>query len=154
PDSGGTFAGSFYDFDPSPAVDTRQRVTIGAFQTISLGLEWDNPFYTTSGVVTDLNYQLINSAGAVVAAGSTNNRANQTPFEFLSFTNVGLAAQFDLMIQLSAGPTPGRIKYVNFGANNYGPMIINEYATNSPTVVAHAAAVNAISVGAVPYFDH
>src|SRR5206468_3156584 len=55
----------------------------------------------------------------------------------------------DLAIAKFGGPDPGRIKFVNYG----DPMIFNEHATNSPAIVPHAAQVNALAVGAVPYFN-
>lgn len=150
-DSGGVFSGSFHDFNPAAGVDTRQRITIPNGQTISLALQWDDPYYTASGVDTDVDIFLVNPNNQQVVAGAfDDNIANQTPFEFLQFTNntasTGTTA-FDLMIQRFSGPSPGRIKYINYGGN----VTITEFNTASGTIFGHAASANAIAVGAAPY---
>ncbi|MDJ0756479.1 MAG: choice-of-anchor D domain-containing protein [Ardenticatenaceae bacterium] len=139
----------FHDFDPSGVVDIAQRVTIGNGQTIQLVLQWDDPFYTTSGVDTDLDLYLFDTSGNVVAASQFPNIAIQGPFEILSFTNNGVTAGFDIAIVLDIGPAPGRIKYINFGSD----IFINEHDTQSPTVSSHAAAAGAQAVAAAFYAD-
>jgi subtilisin family serine protease len=117
-------------------------------QTIRFSLQWDDPFYTTNGVDTDLDFYVL-SGNNVVLSSFNNNISNQTPFEFIGARYTGSSPlNLDVVIQLDAGPEPGRIKYVNFGSN-----IASEYAFNAPTVVPHAAAVNARAVAAVPYYD-
>jgi Subtilase family/RTX calcium-binding nonapeptide repeat (4 copies) len=144
-------SGTFHDFDPSAGVDTRQNITLQPGQTITLSFQWNDPFYTTDGVKTDLDLYLVRSGtNTLLARADDFNITTQTPYEILSYTNSGLTAlQADLMIQRYAGPSPGRIKYVNFGDAN----IFNEYVTNSSTIFGHAAAVNAKAVGAVNYFE-
>jgi Subtilase family/RTX calcium-binding nonapeptide repeat (4 copies)/Calx-beta domain len=149
------FAGSYHDFDPGAGVDTRQSITLGNNQQIILTLQWDDPFYTVNGVDTNLNFFLVDGGTNNVLASSTlNNIANQIPNERFGFTNnTGATRSYDILIQNVAGPNPGRIKYVNYGANSNGTITINEFATNSSTVIPHSAAVNGRSVGAVNYFD-
>jgi hypothetical protein len=119
-------------------------------------LQWDQPFYTTSGVTTDLDIYLVNHAtGQVVADAASDNIANQTPLELLSFQNntaVTGTTQFDVVISKFAGPDVGRLKYVNFGANSSGPITFNEYATHSPTITPHSASADAMSVVAAPFY--
>lgn len=139
----------FHDFDPTGIVDIAQRVTIGSGQTIQLVLQWDDPFYTTSGVDTDLDLYLFDTNGNVVATSQFPNIAIQGPFEIMSYTNNGVTAGFDIAIALDTGPAPGRIKYINFGSD----IFINEHDTQSPTVSAHAAAAGAQAVAAAFYAD-
>ncbi|MEM7580722.1 MAG: cadherin domain-containing protein, partial [Cyanobacteria bacterium P01_A01_bin.80] len=148
-------SGNFYDFDPSSNTDTRQRITIPDGDKITLSFQWDDPFFTTNGVDTDLDIFLLNAAtGEIVASSEEDNISNQTPSEFFSFTNNTGQTDFDVAIELLAGPEPGRIKYIPFDLSSDNPSeIYQEFATNSSTVFAHPAAKNAFAVGAVPYFD-
>jgi Ca2+-binding RTX toxin-like protein len=57
------------------------------------------------------------------------------------------------MIQLYAGPAPGRIKYIPFGLGSNPAAIYHEFATNSPTIFGHATATNASAVAAVPFYN-
>lgn len=147
-DAGG-FAGSFVDFDTSAGVDTRQLITLNNGQRFRPSLQWDDPFYTASGVDTDLNIFLVDVGTTTIVASSTNNNpALQTPWELFDFTNSsGSSKQYELLIQVVTGPDPGRIKYVNFGSSG----VVSEYLTNSPTVNPHAAATYGAGVAAVFY---
>ncbi|VEP17118.1 conserved hypothetical protein [Hyella patelloides LEGE 07179] len=148
-DSESFFDDRFHDFDPGEGVDTRQSITIDGGATVRLSLQWDDPFYTSDGVDTDLNIFLLESGTNNVVAGSTlDNKEAQIPVEVLGFTNPSDTAQeYDVAISLSAGAEPGRIKYVNFGSS----VDFNEFGTNSPTIIGHAAAVNAQAIGAARY---
>jgi hypothetical protein len=144
-------AGSlYYDFDLGVGTDTRQRITLSNGQIFTPSLQWDDPFYTTNGVDTNLDIFLLNASNNVVASSADNNILNQTPVEILDYrNNTGSTQNYDVVIRLTAGPAPGRIKYVNFGNN----LSTAEYPLNAPTVDGHPAAVNARAVAAVPYFD-
>jgi Ca2+-binding RTX toxin-like protein len=145
---------TFYDFDPGSGVDTRQRITIPNGGQVQFSLQWDDPFFTTNGVDTDIDVFLVNGAtNQIVASSVDNNIANQTPSEFFNFVNNTGQTNFDVTIQLYAGPAPGRIKYIPFGLGSNSTAIYQEYATNSPTIFGHPAATNASAVAAVPYFD-
>jgi len=146
-DSG--FAGSFVDFDPTAGADSRQLISLANGQRFRPALQWDDPFYTVSGVDTNLNLFLVEAGTTtVVASTTTNNITTQSPAEILDFTNgTGSSQQYELLIQVVAGPDPGRVKYVNFGSSG----VISEYQTNSPTVNPHAAATHGAGVAAVFY---
>lgn len=145
-------AGSFYDFNPGALLDTRQNISIPVGQTVRLTMQWDDPWFTTSGVDTDLDIFLVQN-NVVVASSERNSLLNQIPSEFVEFTNNTGSVNFEVVIQKIAGPNPGQLKYVNFGRNNFAAMSFNEYGTNSPTAISHAGAKGAIGVGAVPYYD-
>jgi Ca2+-binding RTX toxin-like protein len=150
-DSEEFFSNTFHDFDPSAGVDTRQSITIPEDATVLLSFQWDDPFYTTDGVDSDLNFFLLESGTNNVLAGSADaNIVNQIPFEFIGLTNTsGSDLVVDLAITLFEGPEPEIIKYVNYGDD----IIFNEFETNSSTVVGHPNATNAQAVAASPYFD-
>lgn len=149
-----SISGEFYDFDLGSGVDTRQRITIPNNNRVRLSLQWDDPFYTNNGVDTDLDVFLVNgTTGAIVEQSTYNSIANRTPLEFLDFTNDTGQTNFDVLIRKKSGATPGRIKYIPFGLSSNPANIYQEYGTNSSTIFGHAAATNALAVGAVPYFN-
>ena len=151
-DSIDSISGQFYDFDFTNGVDTRQRITIPENKRISLSLQWDDPFYTSNGVDTDLDVFLVNAdTGSIVEQSSQDNLTNQTPLEFLVFTNNTGQTNFDVLIRKKSGPAPGRIKYIPFSLGYKSDKIYQEHRTNSPTIFGHKAATNAFAVGAVYY---
>ncbi len=137
----------FYDFDPSAAADTRQRVFIGSGTSVAIELQWDNPFHTTGGVTSDLDFYLVRAGtNEVVAQSALDNikdvdaNGHQMPREHLEYANTGPDAEFDLMIRLRPGPNaPSRIRWVNFTDSDRQFRVL-EYATDSSPVIAHAAA--------------
>ena len=149
--------GNFYDFDPSDKVDTRQLITIPNGDGVEFDFQWDDPFYTTNGVDTDLDIYLINATtGEIVASSAEKNISSQTPFESFFFENNTDQTDFEVAIKLFDGPEPGRIKYIPFGLGGFNSdpaTIYQEFATNSPTIFGQPAAINASAVAAAPYYD-
>lgn len=146
---------SFYNFNAGGAMDPRMTFSIASGQAIILTTQWDQPYYTVNGVTTDIDVFLIdNLTGTVVAGSASNNLANQVPYETFGYQNpYGYARSYSLVINKFTGPTPGRIKFVNYGANNYGVVNFGIYSTNSPTTINHGNVPEAMSVGAVPFYD-
>ncbi len=145
-------AQQYYNYNPTGTAANMQSLTLLSGQSLSLGLQWDQPYYTTTGVTTQLNMFLLSTAGAVVASATTNVIANQEPFQFLNYTNSGgSSVNYSLVIEKVSGPTPGRINYQNFGDGD--DVTFNNYATNSATITPHSAAVNAFSVAAAPAYS-
>lgn len=152
PDSDGLFGGMFHDFDPGEGVDTRQLITILPGGFVNFALQWDDPFYTTDGVDTDLDIFLVEPGTTnILDALPQDNITNQTPFEDLIFGNpTSSPIEAEVLIRLSSGAEPGRFKYINaFGFD----VEINEFGPNSSTIFGHTAAANGRSVGAVDYFN-
>jgi subtilisin family serine protease len=135
----------YYDFGGG---NVRQSATInGGFIA---GFQWDQPFFTVSGVTSNLDiYYMVHNSNSIITSATTNNIATQTPLE----VPPGLSGSgtFDIVIRLRAGPAPGRIKYVNFGSNSFGPATFVP-ATHSPTITPHAGSANAMAVAAAPYY--
>ncbi len=150
--------GAWYDFDQSSKTIVNQRLVITNFQYIKLSLQWDDPFYTTSGVDTNVDmylYRIDPVKGTIdptpVAKADVDNIATQTPVELLFYQNQTANTGtnlFTLRIKVN-GQVPGRIKWVNYGST----LSHVDYATNSPTVSQHAGATNAEAVAAAPYFN-
>jgi Ca2+-binding RTX toxin-like protein len=154
-DSGtnGCNGGVLHDFDPGPGVDTTQQITIAAGSTITLSFQWNQPFFTVSGLpgsANNMDICLLDNTNTVVANGNNNNVGND-PVEVRSFTNPAMSANTTFSIQISriSGANPGRMKWVDFGQS--GGVTVNQFATNSPTIIAHANATNAEAVGAAFY---
>jgi len=139
-----------HDFDPGPGVDTRQLLTIPPASGADFVLQWDDPFYTTSGVDTNLNILFLKpGTNQVVGAGLDNNLTSQEPLEMVSLFNATFTSQqVEVVIQLVQGPAPTRLKYLYFGE-----VTIEEFATNSSTIWGHPMAAGAMAVGAINYFD-
>ncbi|MFN4260382.1 MAG: S8 family serine peptidase [Gemmataceae bacterium] len=144
--------GEVHDFNPSAIVtDITQSISIPAGQTIIIGFQWDQPFFSVSGfpgAATDMDIYLVNAAGtAVLAAATTNNILAGDPLEILVFTNTtGTTLNANLVISRFFGLAPNLMKYVIFRGGT-----INEYATNSSTVIGHHNAAGTIAVGAAFY---
>ena len=143
-------AGALQDFDPSAAVDTRQQITVPAGTTATLILQWDDPFYTVGGVTHNFDVRIYDAAGMLVKSGTTNNPATQQPLEIVRWTGSGTGV-YQVEIERVVGSGSSMLKYIL--STNSAAGSIDEFATQSGTVVGHAAAVGAIAVGAVPYYS-
>ncbi|UCC65461.1 MAG: S8 family serine peptidase, partial [Anaerolineae bacterium] len=145
--------GDAHDFDPGPGVDEFQSVTIPEGATLKLSFQWDQPFFAVSGSpgsANDLDIYLVDDPPTTVLASSAGRNVGGDPLEIFNYTNPGPATAFNIVIEkyvTAGGPDPDLIKYVDFG----GVIIVNEYATDSSTVVGHANADGAVAVGAAPY---
>ena len=145
---------SYYNFNPGGIANDRQTFSLTSEQGVILSLEWNQPYYTVSGVTSNLTIYILNHmTGAVVASSTDDAIANQTPNQIIGFQNASPSTNtFDVVIQLAAGSAPSRLKYENFGSNEFGDVAFN-FATNSDTVNPHSASANAMSVAAAPFFD-
>ena len=157
------FGASFKAGGPA---DTRQHFSIPKTDNLRLILEWSDPFYTTKGVKTDLDMYLVKTRpGGVVLKGDTvavstdNNLADQTPLEYLNYTNNNdTDTEFDLVINRRAGTAdPARVKYISYGSDlTDDPKATRgihlNYFTHSSTVTGHHAASGVMSVAAAPSY--
>ncbi|UYZ61512.1 S8 family serine peptidase [Hymenobacter weizhouensis] len=140
-------AGVAHDFGGG---DILQEITIPARGTLRLALQWDDPFFSASGVngaQTDLDMYLVFN-GRLLPFFSRNANIGGDPFEFVNIvSNSNVPLTVSLLIVKAAGPDPSVIKYLNFGS---APVAV-QYDTKSSTLVGHANAENAIAVGAAAY---
>ncbi len=155
-DSGSDFfGGDMHDFDPSSGVDFTQQITIPAGVTLTITLQWDDPFGSLPGAVaqadTDLNLFLINSAFTTfLATSTTNNLTTGDPYEVISYQNTtGSDLTTNLVITHNSGPNPGFLKYVCWTND----VTIDEYDTASGTIVGHANSEGAITCGAAAFYN-
>lgn len=151
----GSRAAARLNFDVSGATtDVTQRIALTNGQTFFPTLEWSDPYYTASGVKTDLDMYLIavrnGVAADTVARSDDDNIKSQTPLEILDYVNdvsSSSTTAFDFVVVRRANTAnPARLKYVDNGS--YGAT---EWKTSSPTIVGHPAAASAQAVAAVPY---
>lgn len=138
-----------HDFNPGAGVDIRQSISIPAFGSAQVMLQWDDPFYTNTGVDTDISV-LVYRAGTNTLLGEIDedNVQFQVPSEIFTIGAGVSPANLDLVFRVKSGPAPGRIKYTVWGS-----MVMNEYADTGSTIMGHPAAVGAMAVGAVDYDD-
>jgi hypothetical protein len=159
----GLSGGPLHDFDPGIGEDVFLDVTVPVGENVVFVLQWDEPFFSVSGAPgssRDVDLLLAGSGAGLnrVLAASLANNLGGDPLEILSFTNGGTIdidgipgadTQFNLLIELFAGTPPQRLKFIYF---DDGGVSINEFPTDSPTVVGHANATGALAVAAAPYF--
>jgi len=144
----------WFDFDDGPGTDARQLIQLARDQSLSIMLQWDDPFYTTSGVRNDLDIYIVEAGTNEILTpnfGEDDNILNQTPTEFVYYqNNTNNFLSVEVMIHRTQGFGPQRLKYINFGSN----VFVAEYDTRSPTVTAHGSGDGGLAVAAAPYFNH
>ncbi|WP_372835121.1 S8 family serine peptidase, partial [Puniceibacterium confluentis] len=145
--------GKLHDFDPGAGVDFTQQVTIPGFSTFSLGLQWDDPFSSVNaasgGAVSDYDILVTDTLPSSVFVNVSSSVIGGDPFEVTSITNNGAAAAVaNFVITHVSGPATNQLKYVMFRT---GGTTIDEFRTDSSTVVGHSNANSAISTGAAYY---
>jgi hypothetical protein len=93
-------------FSSGGTSDTRQHFSIPKGGTLVIALQWSDPFYTKSGVKTDLDMYLVKTRangvglkGDTVAVSGNDNLRSQTPSEIFGYTNNNdTDTEFDLII--------------------------------------------------------
>jgi hypothetical protein len=140
------FTGAAHNFGNG---DVMQRIglTEGVYTIV---LQWEDQFYTVgsvgNGTQNDFDIFLTNESG-VILFGFNRNNAGGDPVEVLPFTVVGGNAVANLIITRVSGTGSPLLKYVVYR----GDLLIAEYNTSSGTIVGHANAAQAMTVGAVLY---
>jgi hypothetical protein len=143
------------DFDPSGETDTTFGITVEAGETLTVDLQWGEPWY---GVDTDLDAFLLSGIGNVLAQsveGNSGPKGTQRPVEIVQWTNsAGSARTVQLAVNRFSGGDP-RVKFILM--ENGGGVSATEYPASSggdvvgPSIFGHAGAAAAISVAAVPF---
>ncbi len=147
--------GRMHDFDPGPGVDLYQSITVPVDTVLNVALQWDQPF-GGSGPDNDHDIVLLDETGGVYFTLSANdNITTGEGWEVLQFQNaevLGYGEKFTLIITYddvdSQGPPATLLKTVVFGS-----ATIDEFATNSSTLMGHANAAGAQAVGAAFFAD-
>ena len=149
----GGITGTFQDFDPNGGVTTQLPVTVTSGGL--LDFQYDQPWYTTGGVTSQVNIYFIDSNGTVVKSGIANNIASQ-----LSQQVVDLSAfsgqTLSMAVQVASGAAPVHIMaYQAYNNSNmqFSQQFGNAGGTTYPTTKSHNAGINTIGVGAVNVRD-
>jgi len=147
------FTADWFDFDPGAGTDFLNEFTLTNGEAINISFQWDDPFLTHSpvGADTDLDFVVYEAGTSTpVATGVLDNIANGDPVEIIQFRNTtGVTQSYEIAIYRFAGPTPGRIKWVDFDEGSRD----TEWATFSGTSTGHSSAEGALGVGAAAYFN-
>lgn len=152
------------DFDPSvEGVDTTFGVTVAGEETLSVDLQWAQPW---EGVTTDLDAYLLAPGGEILAeAEDFNVKSTQRPFEFFSWTNPSAAPR---TVRIAIDRCGSSCDAVNGGdegsprlklalLQNGGGVVATEYESSAgedvvgPTIFGHNGAEDAVSLGAIRY---
>lgn len=158
------YAAHCMDFDPEPAaVDTTFGVTVSAGATLTVDLQWAQPW---NGVSTDLDVYLLDSGNAVLTKSEFFNvSSTQRPFEFLIWENSSGTEQTvriainrcDTVCDETGNGDGGMPRLKLTLLQNGGGVTGTEFPESSggdvvgPTIFGHNGAAAAISVGAVRY---
>ena len=148
---GGFFGGTAHDFNPGAGVDVFQKITCHAGDESTIVLQWDNPYPSLGGPppAADVDVYLLDNPPTQVLASSTDRHSPGDPVEIFEVICDSTFSANLMIVKHSGTPTSlTKIKYVNFGRG----VSIDEYDTQSATIVGHPNAAGAIATGASAYF--
>jgi large repetitive protein len=145
----GVGTGTFFNFNPNGGTMTNLPITATAGGLFAL--QWDDPFYTTNGVVTNVFAFVLDANNNVVASGTTNAIANQRPEQIVQ---IPAAGNYTLVLQVQSGPNPGTIRFNQIGDQDitFTQPFGNAGNVLFPTSFGHNADPNAVGTGAVPWW--
>lgn len=147
--------GTFHSFG-SGSQPLLQHFSLAPGQTLDMSFQWDAAFLEGGSSLPQ--YQVPNEVDVLITDANGNqlikrfgDNTEQTgeALQRVVFTNDGTLGtnDFAMAFQLVNGPAPTRLKWIRFDDN--APA---QYQ-GAGTIFGHAAARNAITVGAVPYND-
>lgn len=145
----GGLSGRWMNFNPNGGTQTTLPVTVRAAGAPVI-FQWDNPYYVTNGVTSDLDIYFLDASGNIVAQSQTNNILQGTPLEI-----IGLPANAASMaIRVNPGsPDVGRVGVIVLGdAARFDTTFGGAGGTTYATTFGHPTATEAIGVGAVPWW--
>ncbi len=150
-------SGTFMNFNPTPGqTSTELPISItGTSQNnpAIFDFQFDQPWYTSNGVTSQVNMYLLDSSGNVVASGTTDTTATQQPWQF--FGEVG-DGNYYVAIQLVKGPAPNYVQFRNFNENvtvQVSSQFGSAGSTYYPSTGGHDTDPYAIGVAAMPWWD-
>ena len=144
-------SGTYMNFDPSGSTTSAQLGINVYTPDTGIVLQFDQPFYTTSGVTSNVEIDILNAAGTVVAQGNANNVAMQQPTQITGRLPAGL---YTVAIKVDSGPAPGHVVF--YATGDGGFSVDTKYGaaggTYYPSTTGHNSGAQTISVGAVPFW--
>lgn len=148
--------GRMHDFDPGVGVDLYQSVTVPIGSRLIVAMQWDEPF-GGPGARIDHDIVLLDETGGFYFEISANdNVTTGEGWEVLQFENhefLGYGSLFNIIItydDVDSRDLPATLlKTIIFGSG----ITLNDFATNSGTLIGHANAAGAAAVGAAFFND-
>ena len=147
--------GRMHDFDPGPAQHLFQSITIPYNATLTIALQWDEAFGYAR---TDHDVVLLDATGSAwYEFGANDNVSTGEGWEVLQFTNDEFlgpgTTEFTIAITYddvdSIGPPANLLKAIYYGNG----VTINDFPSDSSTLIGHANAAGATAVGAAFFRD-
>jgi len=161
---------TFQNFNPNGGTPVTALPITVTSPSDGIGFQYDDPYYST--VAHDLRIYLLDAAGNVVAADTTNHLQTNMPFSVIqapvTAANPGgqiPAGNYQVVIQLFANaaanvPVVSTVGHVFFYDVSDGNNILinqslfgNAGGTFYPTTRGHADSAAAIGVGAIAFWD-
>ncbi|MGN6816870.1 MAG: S8 family serine peptidase [Solirubrobacterales bacterium] len=140
------------DFNPEAPTDRTFGIKVEPGEVLTVDLQWAEPW---EGVETDLDAILLDANGNVLTGSAESNEETQRPLEIVQWENKSASTQtVQLVINRFSGPG-ARLKFILL--ENGGGVSEVEYPRSGggdvvgPTIMGHAGAASAISVGAMRY---
>lgn len=150
------YLNSTYDVHKFGGSDYTQQITVAGKTTVSLVLQWDNPFTSVTGgagPTADLDLFILRNGGIVTSSTSSNTFGGDA-YEIVQFYNNSSSSRtYDIVVGKDknlSSTSPSRIAYVYFAD---GDVSIDEYATKSATCYGQSNASLAGAVGAAYYLN-
>jgi subtilisin family serine protease len=149
--------GTMHDFDPGPEEDLYQHVTIPIDATLTVAMQWDQPF-GGPGAVTDHDIVLLDETGGTYFTISANDNVmtgeGWEALQFINSAELGHGTEFSIIMtydEIDSSPDPPAtlVKLVFFGEG----IVIHDFPTDSSTLFGHANAAGAEAVGAAFFED-
>ncbi|WP_437970614.1 hypothetical protein WMF04_15560 [Sorangium sp. So ce260] len=163
----GESGGTRHDFDPGARVDDLQRVSASAGSRTVVAFNWDQPSLSANGrrgSQSDMDLIFYHMNGEPVeectpdlaqvvcqTAGIANNLGRDAVEVARLVNRSGEAMDFQIGLELVAGPKPDLMKYVWF--NVAGTFSVEEFDTRSSTTYGHSNAAGAEAVGAAAWYQ-
>jgi hypothetical protein len=140
------------DFNPEAPTDRTYGIKVEPGEVLTVDLQWAEPW---EGVETDLDAVLLDANGNFLTDSAESNEETQRPLEIVQWANKSASTQtVQLVINRFSGPG-ARLKFILL--QNGGGVSGVEYPRSGggdvvgPTIMGHAGAASAISVGAMRY---
>lgn len=140
------------DFNPEAPIDRTFGIKVEPGEVLTVDLQWAEPW---EGVETDLDAILLDANGNVLTGSAKANEETQRPLEIVQWENEAASTQtVQLVINRFSGPG-ARLKFILL--QNGGGVSGVEYPRSGggdvvgPSIMGHAGAASAISVGAMRY---
>ena len=145
--------GTYMNFDPTGATQTTQLGINVYTPNTAVGLQFDEPFYTTNGVTSNVEIDILNqSTGAIVQQANMSNIATQLPYQVTGELAVGL---YNVVIKVDSGPNPGHVFFLASGDGGFSvdTKFGSAGSTYYPSTTGHNSGASTISVGAAPFWS-